>query len=121
MPTISPSISNQSLSWPVCHELRLYDLRHSAATIALAAGVSPKVVSKQLGHAGTAFTLDTYAYVLPHMQDVAAARIEAMLFGERVGRVAEDAVLGTRYEQHEAITFDASCRDWMRRGFTHSI
>jgi hypothetical protein len=62
--------------------IRLYDLRHSAATIALAAGVSPKVVSEQLGHASTAFTLDTYAHVLPHMQDEAAARIEAMLFGE---------------------------------------
>jgi integrase len=60
--------------------IRLYDLRHSAATIALAAGVSPKVVSEQLGHASTAFTLDTYAHVLPHMQDDAAARVEAMLF-----------------------------------------
>ena len=59
--------------------MRLYDLRHSAATIALAAGVSPKVVSEQLGHASTAFTLDTYAHVLPHMQDEAAARVEAML------------------------------------------
>lgn len=59
--------------------IRLYDLRHSAATIALAAGVSPKVVSEQLGHASTAFTLDTYAHVLPHMQDEAAARVEAML------------------------------------------
>lgn len=60
--------------------MRLYDLRHSAATIALAAGVSPKVVSEQLGHASTAFTLDTYAHVLPHMQDEAAARVEPMLF-----------------------------------------
>jgi len=60
--------------------MRLYDLRHSAATIALAAGVSPKVVSEQLGHASAAFTLDTYAHVLPHMQDEAAARVEAMLF-----------------------------------------
>ena len=59
--------------------MRLYDLRHSAATIALAAGVSPKVVSEQLGHASTAFTLDTYAHVLPHMQDEAAERVEAML------------------------------------------
>lgn len=61
--------------------IRLYDLRHSAATIALAAGVSPKVISEQLGHASTAFTLDTYAHVLPHMQDEAVARVEAMLFG----------------------------------------
>jgi len=62
--------------------MRLYDLRHSAATIALAAGVPPKVVSEQLGHASTAFTLDTYAHVLPHMQDEAAARVEAMLLRE---------------------------------------
>ena len=61
--------------------IRLYDLRHSAATIALAEGVSPKVVSEQLGHASTAFTLDTYAHLLPHMQDEAVARVEAMLFG----------------------------------------
>ena len=64
--------------------VRLYDLRHTAATIALAAGVSPKVVSEQLGHASTAFTLDTYARVLPHMQDEAVARIEAVLFGTGV-------------------------------------
>jgi integrase len=60
--------------------IRLYDLRHSAATIALAAGVSPKVISEQLGHASTAFAWDTYAHVLPHMQDEAATRVEAMLF-----------------------------------------
>jgi integrase len=62
--------------------IRLYDLRHTAATLALAAGVSPKVLSEQLGHASTAFTLDTYAHVLPHMQDEAATRVEAMLFGK---------------------------------------
>ena len=69
------------LDLAVVPRLRLYDLRHSASTIALAAGVSRNVVSEQLGHASTAFTLDTYAHVLPHMQDEAAARVEAMLFG----------------------------------------
>ena len=62
--------------------IRLYDLRHTAATLALAAGVSPKVVSEQLGHASAAFTLDTYAHVLPHMQDEAATKVEEMLFGK---------------------------------------
>ena len=41
--------------------IRLYDLRHTAATLALAAGVSPKVVSEQLGHASAAFTLRSLA------------------------------------------------------------
>jgi integrase len=61
--------------------IRLYDLRRSAATIALAAGASPKVVAEQLGHVSTAFTLDSYAHVLPHMQDEAVAQVEAMFFG----------------------------------------
>jgi integrase len=60
--------------------IRLYDLRHTAATLALGAGVPAKVVSEQLGHASVAFTLDTYSHVLPHMQETAAAQVEALLF-----------------------------------------
>src|ERR1017187_8780582 len=59
--------------------IRLYDLRHTAATLALVAGVSPKVVSEQLGHASMAFTLEVYSHVLPHMQDAAAMKVEALL------------------------------------------
>jgi integrase len=59
--------------------IRLYDLRHTSATLALTVGVAPKVVSEQLGHASAAFTLDTYSHVLPHMQDEAAAKMEAVL------------------------------------------
>jgi integrase len=44
--------------------IRLYDLRHTAATLALTVGVSPKVVSEQLGHTSAAFTLDVYSHVL---------------------------------------------------------
>ena len=59
--------------------MRLYDLRHTAATLALAAGVPAKVVSEQFGHASSAFTLDVYAHVLPHMQSEAAIRVAALL------------------------------------------
>ena len=59
--------------------IRLYDLRHTAATISLVAGVSPKVISEQLGHASVAFTLDVYSHVLPHMQDAAAEKVQALL------------------------------------------
>lgn len=61
--------------------VRLYDLRHTAATMALVAGVPAKVVSEQLGHASAAFTLDVYSHVLPGMQDEAARRVEALLRG----------------------------------------
>jgi integrase len=59
--------------------IRLYDLRHTAATLALSAGVSPKIVSEQLGHASVAFTLEVYSHVLPHMQETAAMKVEALL------------------------------------------
>src|SRR5215469_4987932 len=59
--------------------IRLYDLRHTAATLSLAAGVSPKIISEQLGHSSVAFTLEIYSHVLPHMQDAAAEKVEALL------------------------------------------
>lgn len=58
--------------------MRLFDLRHMAATLALAAGIPVKDVSEQLGHASSAFTLDVYSRVLPHMQAEAALRVEAL-------------------------------------------
>jgi len=62
-------------------KIRPYDLRHTAATLLLAAGISPKVVSEQLGHASVALTLDTYSHVLPHMQEEAAERVGELISG----------------------------------------
>ena len=52
--------------------IRLHDLRHSVASILLARGVHPKVVSDMLGHATIALTLDTYSHVIPSLQQEAA-------------------------------------------------
>jgi integrase len=60
---------------------RLYDLRHSCATLLLRAGVNPKVASERLGHASVAFTMDVYAAYLPDMQEEAAEKLGAMLGG----------------------------------------
>jgi len=60
--------------------IRLYDLRHSCATLLLAAGENPKVVSERLGHASITLTLDTYSHVLPDMQEAAAEKLEGLLF-----------------------------------------
>ncbi len=60
---------------------RLYDLRHSCATLLLAANEHPKVVSERLGHASVTLTLDTYSHVLPSMQKAATDKLESMLFG----------------------------------------
>ena len=49
-----------------------HGLRHSHATILMANGVNPKVVSERLGHADISITLSTYSHVLPQMQQQAA-------------------------------------------------
>lgn len=62
--------------------LRLYDLRHSCATLLLAAGENPKVVSERLGHASVALTLDVYSHVLPSMQQAASEKLETLVFSK---------------------------------------
>lgn len=59
--------------------IRLHDVRHSYATAALAAGVSPKVISERLGHATAAFTLQVYSHVIPGMDEEAATSVAALM------------------------------------------
>lgn len=59
--------------------IRLHDLRHTWATLALEAGIHPKVVSERLGHATTSITLDIYSHVQPEL-DAQAATAVAQLF-----------------------------------------
>jgi integrase len=62
--------------------IRLHDLRHTWATLALQAGIHPKVVSERLGHATTSITLDIYSHVQPEL-DAHAATAVAELFGDK--------------------------------------
>jgi integrase len=48
--------------------IRLHDLRHGAASIALAGGVDLKVVSEMLGHSSTRVTADIYTSVYFKLQ-----------------------------------------------------
>jgi integrase len=61
--------------------IRLHDLRHTHATIALRAGVPVKVISERLGHEDPAFTMKQYAHVIPGMQAEAAALVAALVAG----------------------------------------
>ena len=58
-----------------------HSLRHTHATLLLKEGVNVKVVSERLGHANIGITLDTYAHVLPSMQQHAADSIDNAIFG----------------------------------------
>jgi integrase len=58
--------------------IRLY-LRHTHATLALQAGVHPKVVSERLGNATVSITLDTCSHAIPAMHEDAAALIAGLV------------------------------------------
>jgi len=47
--------------------VRIHDLRHTAATLMLAANIPAKIVSERLGHSSIAITLDRYSHVMPGM------------------------------------------------------
>jgi integrase len=59
--------------------VRLHDLRHGAATLALAAGADLKVVQDMLGHSGIVLTADTYTSVLPEVARKAAEDIATLI------------------------------------------
>lgn len=62
-------------------DIRLHDLRHTYATLALRAGIHPKVVSERLGHSTISITLDTYSHAIPAMQEEAAEKVARLVFG----------------------------------------
>jgi integrase len=57
-----------------------HSLRHTWATLALEAGVHPKVVSERLGHSTIAITLDTYSHVVEGMDADAATTVAEQIF-----------------------------------------
>jgi integrase len=59
---------------------RLYTLRHSMATQAIARKVNVKAVSERLGHASISRTLETYTHVLPSMQLEAVEALGAIAY-----------------------------------------
>lgn len=69
------------LRYPALTRIRLHDLRHTWATLALEAGVATKIVSERLGHSTTAITSDIYSHVTPTMGADAAERVAGLIFG----------------------------------------
>jgi integrase len=61
--------------------ITIHGLRHTYATLALAAGEDPKVVSESLGHATVAITLHIYRHVRPTDRHELADRMERLFLG----------------------------------------
>jgi|HubBroStandDraft_6_1064221.scaffolds.fasta_scaffold00002_22 integrase len=80
-------------------KVRLHDLRHSHATLSLAAGADLKTISTALGHSTIAITANTYIHAIEAMQRAHADRLEAVLgrvvasaIGEKAGPIAATSV-----------------------------
>ncbi len=59
--------------------IRLHDLRHTAASLMLAAGESPKVVAEILGHSSPTITQNVYQHLMPGMSEGAGERLTSLL------------------------------------------
>lgn len=65
-------------------DLHPHELRHTAASLAIAAGADVKVVQQMLGHASAAMTLDTYGHLLhDRLDEVASAMAAARKAAQR--------------------------------------
>lgn len=62
--------------------LRIHDLRHTAASLAIAASADVKVVQRMLGHKSAAMTLDRYGHLFDHGLDDVSRRLDGMLVAE---------------------------------------
>lgn len=60
-------------------EVNWHTLRHTAASLWIAAGVDIFTVSRRLGHAKTSFTMDVYAHLLEGQQAAAASALDHLL------------------------------------------
>jgi len=56
--------------------LHAHELRHTAASLAIAAGADVKVVQQMLGHASGAMTMDTYGHLFENRLDEVADALD---------------------------------------------
>jgi integrase len=63
--------------------IRFHDLRHTHASLLVAAGVPIKVVSERLGHAHPGFTMHTYQHLIPGMGAAAASAFADLVSASR--------------------------------------
>jgi integrase len=58
-----------------------HDLRHTAASLAVAAGANVKAIQRMLDHASASMTLDVYAGLFADDLDDVAARLDLLIEG----------------------------------------
>lgn len=76
------TIDSKRLGMP---KIRFHDIRHTHASLLLQEGYNPKVVAERLGHGSVLTLLNTYAHVLPTMEEEVAAGLDRMFDGNSEG------------------------------------
>jgi len=71
--------------------LTFHDLRHTAASLMIAAGVPPMVVAEQLGHRDARLVLQRYGHLYPGATAQAARALDAFLLDSAVGQAWGEA------------------------------
>jgi integrase len=66
-------------------EIRLHDLRHTSASLGLAAGESLKEISARLGHSSITVTADIYTHVTPTLARTSAENLASLVEESGVG------------------------------------
>jgi integrase len=82
---IHPEWLSDAFEWRIktarLPRIRFHDLRHTHASLGLAAGIPVKVMSERLGHSSSSFTADTYQHVTPALEEQAASTVARLVFG----------------------------------------
>lgn len=95
-PKAEPGEPKPVLKFPA---IRFHDLRHSAATLLLAQGVSARYITEMLGHSQVSFTLQTYAHVLPEVQKTIATKMDEILSPSPVATTVATKGVGEPVDQ----------------------
>ena len=59
--------------------LRIHDLRHTAAALMIATGAHPEHIKRHLGHSSITVTMDLYGHLFPSEADAIADQLDQML------------------------------------------
>lgn len=62
--------------------VRVHDLRHTHASLLVAAGVHPKAIQARMGHASITTTLNTYGHLMPSAFAGVGERLDALLWAQ---------------------------------------
>ena len=64
--------------------MRIHDLRHTFASILIAAGHNSKYIQKQMGHSSFQVSMDLYGHLMEEVHDGAAKKSEDFVFSHNL-------------------------------------